>query len=128
MATLTIGIDTSGPLLTGSPGAVVRAMVDEVLSEIADQASADVHNNLDLMIRHPTPYYETQIRRFKRGRVQLVGDRGVIYGPWLEGTGSRNRTTRFKGYASFRLAVQDVQRRVPSLADHVVKRHMGRLQ
>lgn len=128
MATFTVGIDVSGPLLTGNPGAAVQAMVDEVLDEIADQASADVHNHLDLMIRHPTLYYETQIHRYRRGRVQLVGDRAVIYGPWLEGTGSRNRTTRFKGYASFRLAVQTTERAVPRLADHVVKRHLGRLQ
>lgn len=33
----------------------------------------------------------------------------ATYGPWLEGTGSRNLTTRFKGYHSFRLAAQIMQ-------------------
>ena len=32
----------------------------------------------------------------------IINDSGVIYGPWLEGVGTRNQTTRFKGYASFR--------------------------
>lgn len=32
------------------------------------------------------------------------------YGPWLEGTGSRNETTRFKGYHAFRQAGQDLDR------------------
>lgn len=36
----------------------------------------------------------------------LITDGGVIYGPWLEGTSSRNETTRFKGYASFRKTVE----------------------
>ena len=31
-----------------------------------------------------------------------IDDNSVVYGPWLEGTDSRNQTTRFKGYASFR--------------------------
>jgi hypothetical protein len=30
----------------------------------------------------------------------------ATYGPWLEGTGSRNETTRFKGYWGFRRAGQ----------------------
>lgn len=34
----------------------------------------------------------------------------VIYGPWLEGTSSRNRTTRFKGYRLFRKAAQATER------------------
>ena len=49
-------------------------------------------------------------RRNVSGRVEtafgevkgVLTDGGVIYGPWLEGTSSRNMTTRFKGYASFR--------------------------
>jgi hypothetical protein len=32
----------------------------------------------------------------------LIMDGNIVYGPWLEGIGSRNETTRFKGYASFR--------------------------
>jgi hypothetical protein len=32
----------------------------------------------------------------------LISDGGVVYGPWLEGISTRNQTTRFKGYASFR--------------------------
>ena len=32
----------------------------------------------------------------------------ATYGPWLEGTGSRNQTTRFKGYHSFRQAARQL--------------------
>jgi hypothetical protein len=34
----------------------------------------------------------------------LVTTELAMYGPWLEGTGSRNETTRFKGYHGFREA------------------------
>lgn len=36
----------------------------------------------------------------------VVTTENATYGPWLEGTGSRNATTRFKGYHSFRMAAQ----------------------
>jgi len=45
----------------------------------------------------------------------LVTDGGVIYGPWLEGTSSRNQTTRFKGYSSFRIVAQNVEKRSASV-------------
>ena len=41
----------------------------------------------------------------------IVTSGNAMYGPWLEGTGSRNATTRFKGYHGYRLASQ-VTRRV----------------
>lgn len=89
-------------------------------SEVGQQARADVHANLDAHIQHPTPYYETQVTLDAGGNDAIVHDRGVIYGPWLEGTGSRNKTTRFKGYASFRKATQSTAAKVMALvAPHV---------
>lgn len=36
------------------------------------------------------------------GLTGVITDGGVVYGPWLEGTSSRNKTTSFKGYHSFK--------------------------
>jgi len=120
---------TSGPFFEpGNAERVLRDMCSDIVDEVAAQASADVHTNLNTSIRHPTPYYETQIRIESRGfNERSVNDSGVIYGPWLEGTGSRNRTTRFKGYASFRRAAQSTQARVPQLARAAVERAARRL-
>ncbi len=41
----------------------------------------------------------------------------ATYGPWLEGTGSRNQSTRFKGYASFRRAAQELDGRAEILTE-----------
>ena len=58
----------------------------------------------------------------------VVHDRGIIYGPWLEGVSHRNQTTRFKGYSSFRRATQEMQRhRAPQLAQQVVDRYVAEL-
>jgi hypothetical protein len=56
-----------------------------------------------------------------------VTDSGVIYGPWLEGTGSRNRTTRFKGYATFRKAAQELDRRAFRIAAAMLDRYVRRM-
>lgn len=127
MATITVTVDLSGPFTSADIGAALSDMVRECLRVVADQASANVHTNAEMFFRHPTPYYETQIHRFRQGGAELVGDRGVVYGPWLEGTGSRNRTTRFKGYHLWRLATQRTEQEAPHLLRDVVDRHMRQL-
>ena len=48
-----------------------------------------------------------------------IYDGDVIYGPWLEGTGRRNKTTRFKGYGSFRRTRDWLNKQAPRvLAEH----------
>lgn len=123
MASVTI----SGPFFDERNPAARQAMEDEALDRIGGQALADVHLNLDTSLRNPTPYYETQITSERSGDDQLVHDRGIIYGPWLEGTGSRNATTRFKGYASFRRAAQQLEGQVPGLLVPIVDRCVERL-
>ncbi len=46
------------------------------------------------------------------------------YGPWLEGTGSRNLTTRFKGYHSFRLAGQQLSAESEVIAEQVLIKYI----
>ena len=41
----------------------------------------------------------------------------ATYGPWLEGTGSRNETTRFKGYNGFRRAGQALELVAQEMSD-----------
>ncbi|MFI6304275.1 hypothetical protein ACIBCH_20585 [Amycolatopsis thailandensis] len=123
MATVTI----SGPFFDGRNPLIRRDLEDEGLNRVGGQGLADVHANLNTSIRNPTPYYETQITSERQGDTQVVHDRGVIYGPWLEGTGSRNQTTRFKGYASFRRAAQELEGQAGGILVPIVDRAVGRL-
>ena len=110
-------VEVSGPFFNAAyTHARTRKLLTACTRQVAGQALAETQHNLDRSIRHPTPYYETQINvKSASGYTQIVNDRGVIYGHWLEGDGSRNRTTRFKGYFSFRRATQKVQRMIPKL-------------
>jgi hypothetical protein len=117
-------VEISGPIFDGRASAAVERLLDESERAVAQQGFADVHKILDQSIRHPTPYYETQITVEAGDGGHIVHDRGVIYGPWLNGTGSRNETTRFKGYGAFRIVKQELHEKVPGLVDPIVKRHL----
>ena len=120
------GIRVSGPLFNGQADRAVQDFLDDARREVAQQAHADVMRNLDTSIRHPTPYYETQINIRDQGDASVVNDRGIVYGPWLE-MGGHRRHTRFKGYASFRRATATLQGQIPRLVDVVLRRHIAKM-
>jgi hypothetical protein len=121
-------ITVSGPLFDGRAAKAVKDFLDDAAKDVAAQALADVQTTLNASIKNPTPYYETQINVEKQGDAQVVNDRGVIYGPWLEGTSSRNSSTRFKGYSAFRRAAQSVEGKVTGLVERALAHHLGRMQ
>ena len=70
-------------------------------------------------------------RRNVSGRVSnlrgVITDGKVIYGPWLEGVSSRNQSTRFKGYSSFRKTAQYLQKEVKVQANSFAKKYVTEL-
>lgn len=120
-------ITLTGPLFTGAAEKALKELVLEVPMLIGTKALSEVQMLLDQSIVHATPYYETQVHVERRVLDVSVNDRGVVYGPWLEGTGSRNESSRFKGYASFRRATQATQMRAAEFAQIAVTRAMGRM-
>jgi hypothetical protein len=124
-----IEIHVSGPVFDGRAAQAAADFTEQVKEDVAAQGYANVMTNLNASIRHPTPYYETQITTSRHGDALVVNDRGIIYGPWLEGVGSRNKTTRFKGYFSFRRATQELRGQVKGLADRLLReKYLRRMQ
>jgi len=76
--------------------------------------------------KNPTGHYRSQLHVVRRGVVE-VNDGGSVYGPWLEGTGSRNKKTRFKGYWHWRRTTQDVNRQAVRIVNGVVARRIREL-
>lgn len=122
-----IEIRIGGPLLDGLADPALDAFARQVQEDVGAQALADVHLILDQSIRHPTPYYETQINLSHRADSSVVNDRGIIYGPWLEGESRRNATTRFKGYHAFRRATQQVSERIGPVLVPALRSLLARL-
>jgi hypothetical protein len=121
-------MSVSGPMFDGRADQAAREAVLEAERTVATLGAAMVRNTLDLSLKTQTPYYRLQVRATREPPGHIIHDNGVIYGPWLEGTGSRNYpVTRFKGYASFRRTAQRLQARAMVIAENAVHRYIGRM-
>jgi hypothetical protein len=125
---MTITITLTGPLWTKG-----RPILERALQNIVQTLVEAGESHLDEVLRprpagvylsvtpRGTPWGGPGTSRPGRGSVRYyrqnihgvaqhlngrIDDGGVVYGPWLEGTSTRNATTRFKGYASFRRTAQ----------------------
>jgi len=117
----------SGPLFDGRAADAAKDFALATQHEVAKQAKANVSMLLDRYLKDPTPYYETQLF-IEWGAVDVVKNHVKKYGPWLEGTGSRNAPkTRFKGYGHWREATKLTQREARRIAFSVLPPYLLRM-
>lgn len=111
-----------GPIFDGRAQRAAHGYCEELEDDLADQAVDELHKEFDLHFKHPTGYYKSQVKvRYGSGE-KVVDDGGVVYGPWLEGVGSRNfPATRFRGYASFRRVFQRIDKRSKAYAERLLR-------
>lgn len=125
---MAIEVTVNGPLFTGATQRAIGRAAVQIEHEVGQQVLADVHWTLNRRIKHPTPYYETQIIMQPVGSDIVVHDRGIIYGPWLEGVSFRNQTTRFKGYHAFREAFREAREYAQPFAERILRRFVPELR
>jgi hypothetical protein len=123
-----VKIEIKGPVFNGQAKAATRSFLVEATDKIAQEGYDDVKQTLGQVLRHPTGHYESRIQTSRASSGSVVHDSGVIYGGWLEGTSSRNRSTRFKGYATFRKVTQRLQSKAGPIAETVLRKYLGRMQ
>lgn len=109
-------VSFSGPFFTQG-AMVLDRMVRDIVTGVTKETEQRVRILGQSMFRyadkshHQVPgKWRSQIHSQFRGDEGIVTDGGIVYGPWLEGTGSRNRTTRFKGYRMWRTTLQNMER------------------
>ena len=123
-----VTIDRSGPYFDGRARKAITDLEREWVESVAETGNVMVRANLNAVLRHQTPYYRTRIAAVRDDPSRWrVSDQGVIYGPWLEGVGSRNRTTRFKGYFTFRRTCQQLDRKAKLIGEFILRRFIGRM-
>ena len=122
-----VDVDLRGPIFEGRAPQIVDAFCREVEEEVADHGVNLVHAELSHVLRNPTGYYESRIQTDRAVGDVAVTDGGVVYGPWLEGVGSRNHSTRFKGYATFRRVAPRLEDASGGIAERVLHKYLGRL-
>jgi hypothetical protein len=123
---MSIDIEFRGPLFDGRAERAIERACDDARDDVAAYAEERVLMGTSASFKTRTPYYETRVTTTRvSSEVSLVNDQGVIYGPWLEGVGSRNApVTRFAGYHFWRDAKQAVVARGPQIAEAAVRRHL----
>jgi hypothetical protein len=105
-------------------------MTAVAMEEVADYTRYEVLSQLGAVLQHPTGYYESQIVKDRVApETYSVNDSNVIYGPWLEGIGSRNApVTRFEGYRTFRIVRNRMAQKAKAVAEAAISRQMGALE
>lgn len=121
-------VETSGPLFNGQAQRAFKDYAIDAEKHIADQAVGEIRRQLDRVLKNPTGRYRRSIRVEQKGSVHQVNDGNIVYGPWLEGVSSRNAKSRFKGYRTFRIVKQRIDRRAAEDAEKRLPRYLGRAQ
>lgn len=124
--TFVLDVRKHGAVLEGKAPEVVDLMLVSAVVEVADYVKFEVLSQLHTVLQHPTGYYESQITDTPVSLfLHRIHDNGVVYGPWLEGVGSRNYpVTRFRGYHTFRV----VRNRMTQKARAVIEAHFARIR
>jgi len=126
-----ITVIVHGPLFDGRAGRMVDHMCTEVQQDIAELALDTWQLNAEQTFKEPTGRYQEHMQVAKRDNADVVTDgwpgSGLQYGPWLEGLGSRNRTTRFKGYWNLKRAYEFAQQQWLTVAQPLVDKWVGRI-
>lgn len=124
---ITVSESHHGPLFDGRATAVMQAFTDASEREIGQHGVNVIRTELGRVLKHPTGHYQSQVQTDRAEGDSVIHDGGVVYGPWLEGTGSRNKTTRFKGYATFRRMTRMIQIEASGIAERVLPEYLRRM-
>lgn len=124
-----VDVNVSGPLYDGTADRAAGEFVEDTTHELAVMGHDMVQSRLRSVLKDDTGHYRSRVitDRVSADGDWVVTDQGVIYGPWLEGTGSRNKTTRFKGYSTFRRTRQELAAKADSVADKNLPRYLERM-
>jgi hypothetical protein len=121
---ITIDITTSGAVFDGRAEAAAHDYVNHVLHTVADETESRVKHHLDGVLRVNHGVYVSWTHQEQSGDEIAVTDRYIVYGPWLEGVGSRVGPpgsgkwpyTRFEGYHTYRIVGQEMEIAAPDIA------------
>lgn len=122
-------VEKLGPTIEGMAEPLIDLMMEGALAEVASYTKHEVSMELVQVLQHPTGYYESKIQAEPRDIGQWsINDSNVIYGPWLEGIGSRNApVTRFPGYHTFRRVQGRMSQKTTAIVQAWVTRTLGEL-
>lgn len=117
-------VQISGPLFSPFAGQIIDDYMRSNMDFIATLGEDAAIEEMTDVFQNPSPLgsggYRDHVKAVARSSSGasadvVIHDSGVVYGPWLAGTGSRNATTRFKGYSHWRRTAQRMEELAPQV-------------
>ena len=128
---MSFNITYRGALFNGVAEAELAAAEAAVQREIAEYAEFQWQMNMTESFQNPSdpPRYQSHVNILQREGDLVVNDgwpgSGLQYGPWLEGVGSRNATSSFKGYRSMERARNSVAQKTDAIAQPIIDKFIA---
>lgn len=101
-----------------------RRLITAINKDVAESGVRRIKMQFDRVLQNPTGHLRSQIEPALRGTHTIIWDQDIIYGPWIEGTSDRNSTTNFKGYHTFSIVYQRLEKDIPRIAQKHVDRYL----
>lgn len=124
---LSIRSRLDGALFTPQVHRIMADYANDLEEQGAEMALLSIKRTYHRSFKHPTGFYESNVRIHNTAEGQEVWDGGYagpVYGPWLEGVSDRNSTSRFKGYHAFRRAAEQLERRIGERGEALLYRNV----
>lgn len=118
---VTVGHQFRGVFLDeGASGRAAQRAIIAINDGISEEGVRRVIERNESLFQNPTGYYNSRVVVDRRTQYRGITDQGVVYGGWLEGVTERNRTTRFKGYWTFRVVAASLNRDALQLVEPIL--------
>jgi hypothetical protein len=112
-----LGLTASGPIADGLAEGMIRDWIGEVTEDIAQEGVNRLQHWVMDKTGRGTGHYQAEIVISDLFYGDKLIHDPVVYGPWLEGTSERNRSTRFKGYHLWRETKRTLNDDAASIAE-----------
>jgi hypothetical protein len=126
-------VRVSGPFFTAERTAIMTRFCRAAEEAVGQAGRKLIQERLPSQFKYdPMPpnagFYVSQINTDRQINQVVINDSNVIYGPWLEGVGSRNDpVTRFRGYHTFRTVSRELNVASSEIAQSVLPIYLEEL-
>ncbi len=122
-----------GVVLEGKGGPVMRQFYDDAKKKVSKAGEDEIRLRVTRRAKHPTGkpggHFAAGIvtKDYAKGRTITAEYPQILRGPWLEGTSTRNTSTRFKGWKMFRLTAGRLRKQVGPLVQDLFRQAVAKL-
>lgn len=121
-------VRADGPIFDGRASLAARDFAKDLEQKLGQKAAEMVRAKMAGEFKVDEGKYVASIHVDQDDAYTYVHDLSAfVYGPWLEGDGSRNDMSRFKGYHTMREISSEVSKLAQDFAEEEIKPYLERM-